>query len=59
MEEATNNRAQWLLEYPPSARISAVFHAEGKDQAKHFQLKSSWQHVLSDEVCDGRRLKVI
>ncbi len=33
MAEATANRAQWLLDYPTTAMISAVFQANSRHRA--------------------------
>lgn len=41
LEEANKNRDDWIRTYPPSAQISAVFHADSRDQANqhaHFYM---------------------
>ena len=34
LAEANSNRASWIKSYPSSAKISAVFRAEGREQAE-------------------------
>lgn len=41
LSEGNKYREEWLRTYPPSAQLSSVFHAEGRDQANqhaHFYL---------------------